>query len=141
MLLKFYCFRLQYLNILLMKKLLTLLLFCAFICARSQNTYDLYNCSYPNPVDKDGNIITGNMTGTGYFGEYQIFLEPSQFSPRLGNHWTQSAFQNNPITYKIEVVSFPFTPNCANCMGGHISPPTSTTERKLCKIKPFHTIL
>lgn len=106
----------------------------AFAFSRSQNTYDLYktSSSYYPAVDQYSNILTGYVT-SGYAGEYQIFLKPLSLgipsSP--GNYWIQPAFSANAITYKIELVSFPFFLNCTNCVGAHISPPISTTTRKL----------
>lgn len=95
-----------------MKKLLPLILFPLFFWSglKSQNTYDTYNTGcgvYPAYDPVDGTPIDA-IPSSGYFGEYQIFLNehPWDVAPALNT---------NAISYKIETVSFPFTPNCIHC--------------------------
>jgi len=87
-----------------MKKLLLLLLIFSLNTnvIFSQNIYDPYSssCQYP-AVDINGSNIVSAPTG-GFYGEYQIFLHD--------HPWITNANVNqNAISYKIELVSFPFT--------------------------------
>ena len=87
---------------------LSLVTFCQL---KSQNTYDTYNTycgEYPAVDPDDPSTLFYSSPTAGYLGEYQIFLN---------NHpWTTSpALNANAISYKIEAVSFPFTPNCVYC--------------------------
>lgn len=104
-----------------MKKLLPFFLLFIFLKnVKGQNTYDTYsnNCQYPAVDVLSGTNLAASPTG-GYSGEYQIFLNehPWRTSPTLNT---------NTISYKIEVVSFPFTTNCFSCQSSNPSP-----DRKL----------
>ncbi|HEY0029912.1 MAG TPA: T9SS type A sorting domain-containing protein [Bacteroidia bacterium] len=111
-----------------MKNLSIILLFilCSEHSVFAQNTYDIYNseCGTYSAIDPDisqlpNTPILGDPIGS-YLGEYQIFL--NQHSWRLS-----PSLIGNAISYKIEVVSFPFTPNCASCQSFF----PATADRKL----------
>ena len=105
-----------------MKKIFPLaftLFMLSFVNVKAQNTYDTYFnnivCPYAalDPLSSDP--IIGDVL-VGYTGEYQIFLEKYPASGVGGHPWVySSALNSNTITYKIEAVSFPFTPNCFSC--------------------------
>lgn len=102
-----------------MKKLLPVIFIAVFCFSglKGQNTYDTYTtCNYP-AVDFYGNIISVSAPGP-YTGEYQIFLKDHPWGVSSG------PISSNTISYRIETVSFPFTPNCYNCQpaGGPIDP-------------------
>jgi Secretion system C-terminal sorting domain len=98
-----------------MKKIISIFLFTFFINTylKSQNTYDPYiDFGFPSSLS----FIPGIYGGSSFSGEYQLFIR----SVGDGyNHW--SVFANNDIgasttkpyslSYKIEVVSFPFAPS------------------------------
>ncbi len=115
-----------------MKKLLVIIV-CFLLypfCSSAQSTYDIYNseCGSYSAIDPD--IILPPLTpitsgGFGsYIGEYQIFLNQHPWK-------TSPALNTNAISYKIEVVSFPFTPNCLNCQSFFVSPPLPLGVREL----------
>lgn len=59
--------------------------------------------------------------GNGYTGEYMIAIREHPFS----------AFTNNALSYKIEVVSYPFTLNCFNDQGNCAYPVLSEFDRNM----------
>jgi hypothetical protein len=87
---------------------------------KSQNTYDPYRtgnggCTYEamgSPDVNGGAFDNITEPGPPYNGEYQIFFN----GDHPANYWN-SLMATHAITYKIEVVSFPFTTNCFNCQG------------------------
>ncbi len=99
-----------------MKKLLPIVfILILFSEVEAQNTYNTYftpGCGYMATDPIDSSSIVGGYNA--YTGEYQIFLD--DYSSPYGHPWeTHSSINTNTITYKIEVVSFPFTPNCVSC--------------------------
>ena len=104
-----------------MKKI-CLFLFMALLVLtnlKSQNIYDPYRlgsllCPYEaeGPGEINGMFSQIVENAGPYDGEYQIFFDGDH--PQ--SYW-QDLMTTHAITYKIEVVSFPFTTNCFSCQG------------------------
>lgn len=99
-----------------MKKAILLFFFVINLSVFAQNIYDTYStCQYPAVSPYDNSILMGSVPA-GYEGEYQVFLN--------SHPWTvNSNLNTNAISYKIEAVSFPFTPNCMSCQTSVVPPP------------------
>ncbi len=89
----------------------TPVLFC--LSTKAQNVYDTYN-----PIVDS--IVTTYGEDSNYYaftGEYQIFSN-------LLESWEAASSLGYSISYKIEPVSFPFTPDCSNGDCGNSSSST-----------------
>lgn len=95
-----------------MRKLFLLLFFSPQVILTSQNVYDTYN-----PINPIASLGLVNNAPNGFTGEYQTFLN--------NNPWYDLAVQNNmAISCRIELVSFPFVPDCpasGGCQNGSLS--------------------
>ncbi|HEX8514942.1 MAG TPA: T9SS type A sorting domain-containing protein [Bacteroidia bacterium] len=90
-----------------MKKFIVVCFIAFSFFGKAQNSFDPYDVC--NPTDVSAYLDNFDS----YTGEYQIFLKEGT----VPHHWTSAALQNNAISYKVELVSFPFTTNCVNCYG------------------------
>jgi hypothetical protein len=91
-----------------MKKIIIAFCMSFSIFGNAQNSFDPYDLCTPTDVS----VYLDHFDM--YTGEYQIFLQEGS----VPHYWTtRIPLQNNAISYKVELVSFPFTTNCVNCYG------------------------
>ncbi len=101
---------------LLMKKLLPIIFVVLFSFElKSQNTYDPYiDFGVPSSLE----FYPAIYSGSSFAGEYQLFIRSTGNGTTMDgfNHWYRIAKADfseplpYSLSYKIEVVSFPFAP-------------------------------